>query len=185
MFEYGVLREPEEIRLLILFGLKSLAQPVIFDSLNEVLMLGGNVNYFDLTSNFDELVKTKHIEVLHIDNKDFYKLTSLGIETLELLDKKLPFTVRERTMKNALKVTARLKYDSLVNSRIDQLDSGCLVTCNINENGETLFEIKVLVANKMQADAIIKAFKNDPQKLYRQFIDILTVDLRNKKLQEI
>lgn len=177
MYEYGMLRQPEDIKLLVLFAMKSLAQPAQRSEIDEVLSLGETVNYFDLVNVFEELAVSGHIIAVQDEDKLFYDLTALGRETLSQLEKRLPFTIREKAMKNALKVLARIRYDALVYAKLEQQERGCLVTLNINENEDILFELKLMVANKAQADSVIKVFKRDPQRVYQKFIDILTVDI--------
>ena len=62
MYELGMLQKNEDIKLLILFAARSLAQPVEKDALIETISPGETVNYFDLMSVFDELLETGHID---------------------------------------------------------------------------------------------------------------------------
>lgn len=176
MHEYGILSDMDEVKLLILYAMKSLAQPVVFDDLNEVMMLGGNVTYFDEAAAFEELLQSGHIDRKMADEKAYYNLTRLGEEALSLLDRRLSFTVRERTMKNAMKVLARIKYDSQISANVLQSEKGCIANMKIIEDNDTLFELNILVANKMQANSVCKTFRKNVETVYQTVIELLTQD---------
>ena len=179
MYELGMLQKNEDIKLLILFAARSLAQPVEKDALIETISPGETVNYFDLMSVFDELLETGHIDTDLRNNKLYYMLTPLGVETIKLLERSLPFTIRDLVSKKAVSVLAKLRYESMVYTEKEKRDNGCLVTFNIREGKEALFELKLLVANDTQADGIIRVIKKDPSRVYRKFIDILAVDVNS------
>ncbi len=178
MYELGMMREPEEIKLLILFAAYCLKKPVEKDDLIETISPGETVNYFDLMNVFDDLYTSGHMDIFETDGKSLYIMTPLGKETIQLLERSLPFTIREKVAKNALKVLAKIRYNSMIFTSKDVQNGGCLVSLNIKEEGDILMQMKLMVANEAQADAIIRVFDKNPSRIYRKFIETLVIDIK-------
>jgi len=178
MNEYGILTDPDEIKLMVMYALKCLGQPSTEDYLNEIIMSSGRINYFDKQEAFEALLKSGNILKETVDETDYYILSDTGIETLSQLEMRLPYSMRERALKDAIKLKAKMKKDSELITDIKEIDNGCYITCKILDNNTRLLDVTILVANKEQAEIVAKTFKNNPDLIYSDIISALTKDIK-------
>lgn len=178
MLEPGVLRDQNDVKLLILYILKIAKQPVTMPDITDIIMDGGNANYFDFSDALNQLLSIGHIGQITKENQELLKITPLGIETVEMFEKRLPYSVREKTMRIVIQTLSKLKAESELRCEIKDQIFGCAVTCGIIDMGETLFEVTISVANRMQADIISRRFKENPEYIYKSVINLLTEDLK-------
>ncbi len=184
MYEVGMIRETEDIKLLILYAARCLARPVEKDWLIETISPGETVNYFELLSVFDDLLVTGHMDVIDYDGVMKYIITPLGEETIILLDRSLPFTIREKVAKRSLKVLSKIRYSSMIFTTRTPLHDGCsLVTLNVKEYNDTIMQLQVMVASDAQGDTIIRTFEKNPSLIYQRVVKALVLD--DKELAEL
>ena len=178
MFQQGSITDEERSRLLILYGLKALGQLIPYDSLVELMIDSDEINYFDFVNDFDSLMATGHIDSFENDGIKVVCITPIGEETLETLEKRIPYSIREKTAKGAMKITSKLRFKSQVYAETDKTEKGYTVTCNILEEDEPMLKLTLGVANKMQAQSIAESFEKDPQKYYAAIVDMFMNDLK-------
>ena len=181
MFQQGSITDQERARLLILYGLKSLGQLIPYDSLVELMIDSEEINYFDFVNDFDALIASGHIDSFEDNGVKVVCITPIGEETLETLEKRIPYSIREKTAKNAIKITSKLRFKSQVYADTAETEKGYTVTCNILEEDEPMLKLTLGVANKMQAQSIAESFEKDPQKYYSSIIELFVGDLSKKQ----
>ncbi|MDP4152931.1 MAG: DUF4364 family protein [Bacillota bacterium] len=178
MSEYGIFSDPEDVKLTIMFALKSLGHPAIFDHLNEIVISSGRVNYFDEQSEIEALLNSKHISKESIGDTEYFVLTELGHETIDILEMRLPYSVRERIIKDTVKLEAKIKYNAQTRAQIKDSENGFIVTLGIIDGSEPLFEVSLLVSNRQQAETICKTFKEDPEGMYADLVTVMTRNIK-------
>lgn len=180
MFQQGSITDEERARLLILYGLKALGQLIPYDSLVELMIMSDEINYFDFVNDFEALMASGHIDSFENDGIKVVCITPSGEETLESLEKRIPYSIREKTAKDAMKITSKLRFKSQVYAENAETGKGYTVTCNIIEDNEPMLKLTLGVANKMQALSIAESFEKDPQKYYSSIIEMFIDDLTKK-----
>ncbi len=174
MSEQGMLRDKNDIKLLILYILRSLDRMISSDDLGEVVLQSGSANYFECTDAVDQLLASGHIEKLPGEEGELLRLTVVGKESIRQLEKRLPYTIREAAQQASLRLLARIKEDSEILCEIREAENGAFVDCGILDMGEPILSLSVFTANRIQAQAVCKRFRENPGEVYRQIIASLT-----------
>lgn len=174
MSEQGMLRDKNDIKLLILYLLKSLEGKISPDDLGEVVLQSGAANYFDCADAVEQLLSSGHIEKITDGNGELLSLTGVGRESVLLLEKRLPFTIREAAQQAALRQLARIKKDSEILCNIRETENGAFVDCGILDMGEPILSLSLFTANRIQAQAVCKRFREKTDEVYRLIIAALT-----------
>lgn len=177
--EPGGLKNADEIKILICYLLKSVGSPLSFDNLNDILQHDGLCNYFLFASALHELLVSGHIDLIKADDNELYKNTSLGAETAELFERRLPASVREKAVGTAVKLLAKIKRESENSAVIEENPSGGYnVTCSSFDMGDTLMSVKLLVVGKDQAELIKRRFQQTPDIIYKGVLALMTGDVK-------
>lgn len=171
MEEYGILRDKDDIKLLILYVLKTLGRPVTFTQMSDALMGGGGANYFSFTSVFEELLRLGHVRRV---GDDSYELTALGQQTIDLLEKQIPFSIRSHAINSVTRVLNQIRRENEISAEITPASDGYNLRCRAQDKGLVLFEVTVNVPSRMQAELMKNEFKRDPYRLFNSMLDILT-----------
>ena len=170
----GGLVNRTEIRILICYILKSVAQPIPAEPLKELLHFGGIANYFEVSYAIGELEKAGHVEALQAFDTQCYRICPSGLDIAQTLETALPLTVREKACALTLKMLTRKQHEMENSVDIADAEQGCLVTCNVLEAGVPQMSLRLLVPDRMSAGVIKNAFLNDPTALYSRVIETLT-----------
>jgi hypothetical protein len=175
----GSLKESDDIKILICYLLKSVARPLSFDNLNEILQHDGLCNYFGFASALNELQKSGHIELVKDGELECYKASDLGTGTAEMFERRLPLTIRERAVNAAVRLFARIKREAENRVEIEEENSGGFsVTCSVLDIGDTLMQVKLLVTDRAQAQAIQRQFQGSPEIIYKGVLALMTGDVK-------
>lgn len=173
----GGLRDRNEVKILVCYLLRELHTPLSFDQLNEILQIDGLVNYFELAQSVKELLETGHIDLVKGEGGPYYKATKLGAGTAALFERRLPLTVREKAVRAAVRLLARVRREAENHVTITERPQGDYeVTCRILDNNDALMSISLLVPARDEAQAVKKEFLADPSAVYRGMLALLTGD---------
>lgn len=180
MPELGGLKDKNDVKILILFLLKNINYPLTITNISDILIRYGQANYFDITDGLEELVSNFFAE--KIENEDgvtHYHPTGQGIKFAEELYSLLPSSVREKTMRSALKTLSNIKRESQIITDLQKTDYGYLVNCQIKDEELDIFKFSLYVPNDIQAHIVQKNFKNNPEYIYKSLIELLTKEDEN------
>ncbi|MBC8535501.1 DUF4364 family protein [Feifania hominis] len=173
MPDHGVLYDKKDVKLLILYVLKCLDRPVPFESLNNVIMAGGNAFYFDFADSLNALMESGHVVTVSRDGELRYLNSPLGNETITLLEQELPFSARQNAASNTLIELSRLKLESEIKTQVTEAKNGFRVNCKMFDMSDEIFDFTLLVPTKKQADLLVDSFRRDPVRLYQTVLDTL------------
>ena len=91
-----------------------------------------------------------------------------------MLETSLPFSVRERAVKQATALLAKARALKENEINVSKTDKGYEVAIIIKDGNLELMTVKFLVADGMQADIVKENFLKDPSGLYKSVLDRLT-----------
>lgn len=181
MFQQGSITDEERARLLVLYSLRALGQLIPYDKLVELTIMCAELNFFDFVNEFEALQTTGHLDSFEKDGVKVVCLTPMGEEVLNTLEKRLPYSIREKTSANAAKMLAQMRFKAQVYAETEKTDKGWLVTCNINEQDDVMFKLTLGVANEMQAKSIGEHFEKNPSEIYSSVMQLLVEELNDNK----
>lgn len=170
----GGLNNAQEIKILLCYMLHTVNCPMARDEVTDIIIEGGMANYFDVEDAIEELLRLQHLVT---DDERRIATTVTGSQIGESLAVRIPYTLRERSVKAALQLLKRRAVEKDNKVEIRRLDNGgCQVTCTVMDQGKPLLSVALRVADEHQATQIKENFLTDPSFLYRSNLAVLTGD---------
>ena len=172
----GGLREKTEIKLLICYLLKKLKRSLTRTQINEILQEYRIANYFEVNTAISELVSADQL-ISNIDNGDeLITLTARAELDIGLLERDLPRSVKEKTLKSAHMILQRERIEKESIVEVKALDHGYHVTFTVNDMDTELLKLTVYVADEDQIEISKRNFYNKACEIYSGIISSLTVE---------
>lgn len=167
----GGLHSLHEIKILICYLLMSAEEPLSREAISNILCEYGMANFFDISAAIDELLSLHHLTE---ETDGRFSVSDTGKHIAATLSDMIPYTLRERSVRAALQLSARRRNERENRVDIETTDSGCTVTCTIGSVGTPLLTFTLLVADELQAHLIRDRFLDNPLRLYQSVIAQLT-----------
>lgn len=177
--EPGGLTNVQEIRILLCYMLHTVGAPIPRDALTDIITAGGMANYFDTEDAIEDLIRLQHL----VQTEDRLVATTVtGNQIGESLGVRIPYTLRERSVKAALQLLKRRKVeqDNKVEIRKTE-EGGYEVTCTVMDGARVLLSVTLPVSDAWQAEQIKEQFLTDPALLYRSNLAVLTGDANMRR----
>ncbi|MCL2202114.1 MAG: DUF4364 family protein [Oscillospiraceae bacterium] len=167
---FGFIHDKLEIKILILFILRRLPEPITIDVLAELTMCDDGISYFDFSECVSELIKNGHINV-----KDgLYALTPKGAKNGETTEVNLPYSVRLIAENSTSALRAAQNRNALIKtSRSCITDLGCKVKLSLSDGIGEIVSMELFAANDKQAAAIESGFRKNAEGIYNKLIEML------------
>lgn len=172
----GGVRSKTEIRTLICYIFDRVGIPMKKETIITALQQKGLANYFECSSSFDELYKSKNIEFVD-EEKMLYFITDSGKLIARQLEDTLAYTVKEKACECTLSLLEKERIEKENVVTITKVDNGYNVTCSISGGDMDLLKFTLYVPDINQARIVRKSFHKNPQQFYNVVIAMLT---RNK-----
>lgn len=167
---FGFIHERIEIKILILFILRRLPEPITFDTLTELTMCDDGFGYFDYAQCVAELVRTEHLQVK--DNK--YCLTAKGMRNGEATESSLPFSVRTKAENGAYAYRSKLCRNAMIKTtHTANPDGGYAVTLALSDGVGDIISMTLYTANEKQALAMERGFRKKAEKIYNELTKMM------------
>ena len=164
-----------ENKVLILYILNKLNEPISNDGLLRLVLSVMDMNYFYFQQFLLDLQEHNYIDSFVKGGKSLYKITDSGKETLSLLNDILPGIMKlkvDTNFKNELTNAAEkesITADFTPRSENDDY----IVTCKINEKSETIFELKLYTSTRDEAKKIVDNWNENAYKIYPNVLNLL------------
>ncbi len=169
----GGLHSAEEIKILLCYLLHAVGQPLPRDAVTEIITVGGMANYFDTEEAIEELLRLQHL--VQSDQR-LIATTVTGGHIGDSLSTRIPYTLRERSVKAALQLLKRRRIEQDNKVDIVKTDGGYEVTCRVMDGERCLLQVTLPVTDEWQAALVKEQFLEDPALLYRSNLAVLTGD---------
>ncbi|MBR0281007.1 MAG: DUF4364 family protein, partial [Oscillibacter sp.] len=163
-----------EQKILILYILSRLAEPVPFDMLLDMSLCDDGIHYFDFTERLSELVDTGHVAC---PEEKLYRITDKGRRTAGICETELPYTVRMRCNRNADKCNRVLRRQEQVRTSAEARLNGTFTARMIlDDDIGNLMDLQVMAPDKAFADKLIRHFQGNPERLYHRLMNLLLAE---------
>ena len=170
----GFIHGELEQKILILYILSRLTEPVPFDMLLDMSLCDDGIHYFDFTERLSELVDTGHVAC---PEEKLYRITDKGRRTAEICETELPYTVRMRCNRNADKCNRALRRQEQVRSSAEARLNGTFTARMIlDDDIGNLMDLQVMAPDKAFADKLIRHFQGNPERLYHRLMNLLLAE---------
>ncbi|WRS28748.1 DUF4364 family protein [Oscillospiraceae bacterium MB08-C2-2] len=176
--EPGAPTTDNEIKMLLCYVLDHAEDPVAFAQLNEGLQSSGLVNYFELVETLGELSALGHIVVSEGKyGEELYQIAPSGRDMAKAFTSNIPYTVKEKAVRECKKALKRRKRASEVTVKIQRVDDGFKVTLGIPDaTGTDFIKLSLFLPNERQCAVVKQKFLNDPEFIYKSIMSLLMGD---------
>ena len=170
----GGLTNRTEIRVLICYLLKAIAQPVPHAFLTDNLSAEGIANYFELNDAVADLEESGHITAIEDGSgKPSYLITQSGADIADTLERTVPIVIRERACTYIIKMLARIRNEKENEVKILPADKGYKVTCRVLDGERELMAVSLSVPNEACAATVRESFLNNPTETFIKVTEAL------------
>lgn len=166
----GFIQSELDLKLLVLYIMARVAQPVTFPQLLELALCDAGVDYFSLTQAVDHMVATGQLA----KDGDRYSITEKGKRNSEICQSSLPYSVRMHCDENLVKANDALRREAQVQSFVqDREDGTCTLTLHFSDSASPLLNLSLLVPDRAMALSMAETFRNNPANIYHGLISLL------------
>ena len=159
----GFIRDKLDIKILILFVLRRIEQPLTIEELAEVAICDDGISYFDFAECLSDLVSTEHIK---LDGKH-YTITAKGDKNGLVTESGLPYSVRVRAERNAARMSVRKSRGEMISSsRTIRRGGGYTVTLSMSDGVDDVMLMQLYAPNEKQAQKMERAFEKRAEQIY-------------------
>ena len=161
-----------QIRLIILYALKSCKISMSEEMLQEVLVWNGILDYFTMMDFLLSMEKMEMVRTLTIEDKLCYDITPKGEEMVEIFSYEIPFSIRDTISEATDEILNRLGREHEIVADIVPIDHHkFLAKCGIYERNIPLLEVNLFAGSRKSAQSIAERFKAEAGKLYQIILE--------------
>ena len=166
----GGLRSVSSIYMLVCYIVanmnKRVSAATIIEAVNDAMI----ANYFEISDAVNKLIKAGTInegddKMLYMDEQD--------VKEIALIEKDLPLTIRQRSIKACQKVIARESYKRENKVICEQVDGGYKVHLKVSDNTTDFMNLELFAVTDTQAELIKDKFISDPATVDETLIDAI------------
>lgn len=166
----GGLRSVSSIYMLVCYIVanmnKRVSAATIIEAVNDAMI----ANYFEISDAVNKLIKAGTIN--ESDDKMLY-MDEQDVKEIALIEKDLPLTIRQRSIKACQKVIARESYKRENKVICEQVDGGYKVHLKVSDNTTDFMNLELFAVTDTQAELIKDKFISDPATVYETLIDAI------------
>lgn len=162
-----------EGKVIILYILNKLPNPISNEGLYKLVLSINDMNYFYFQQFLLDLTNNKYIEYFNNGIHTIYKITTLGKNVLELTEDILPGILK---LKIDTELTTAKTESAVIAEFTPRSENNYVVTCKILENNECCFELKATAPSREQAKKIVSNWENNSNEIYGKILSLLTQD---------
>ena len=167
----GFIQSELDLKLLVLYIMSRVAGPVTFLQLLELALCDEGVDYFSLTEAVGHMVETGQLER---DEEQRYSITEKGRRNSEICETSLPYSVRLRCDKNLNVCNRALRRKNQVKSSTEPRPNGTFtVSLSLDDDMGSVMDLKLMVPREDMGKILAARFRQAPEKLYSEIIDLL------------
>lgn len=169
--------ELAENKLLVLYVMESLKQPITNTQLTEIILENNFINYFTLQQYISELISSDFLRYKKVNDKNLVYITEKGSSTLSFFSDRISSIKKKIIDDYLLSIKDSIKKELTINSDYTLgKDNSFLVDLQALENDNLLISLKVSVPTKKQALSLCNRWKDNPSDIYNKIMNSLFND---------
>ncbi len=172
------LRTKDDIKIFILYLLDNVGVPLELEDINDMARQDDFVKSIDFMECFMELIDVENIIMYKTEdgNAPKYMISEKGSSVVSILKDNLSGYIRARSVKSAMRYLSFKKRGATLESNVEKEGENMRFTGKIKENGSEMFNFSFLLENDYQIQLMKHNFEEDPERVYKAFMSILTGD---------
>ncbi len=163
-----------EIKIYILYLIENIHVPLDMNTVTEIILFDGTVNYFVYSECIRELIKSGLILMKEEGEKEICVLSAVGKQVLEAVDGEVMADAKKKLLVSASRFLAYKSNPSEVNASIVSGDGGCFLELSIESQEKKMMFLSLYLDNFDEAEEMRAKFESDPQLLYSAVLSILS-----------
>jgi len=163
-----------KIKIFILYMLDNLDGELTYDTLNEIVLWDGTVNFFIYCDCFDDLLKKGAISSKVVSGEEVYSITPMGKDILSAVEGDLLEQVKKKLLTSAARLLAFKKNGSRSSTEVTKYKDGYSLECKIQDNKRELLSIKLYLDNLIEAELLRSRFDEKSEVIYRGVVALLS-----------
>ena len=171
----GLVHNETDMKLLILYILRRLPEPVDKETLFEVCVCDNGVEYFDYSDYLHELCESGN--VMETEDEE-YVITEKGVRNIDTVESGLPKSVRLAAEKALAPVAVELKRGELIRTSQKETGDGVTVHLSVSDGEIELLSMDVYCGDAGRARLIRRNFRINAENDYGRILDLLTENKR-------
>ena len=169
--------ELAENKLLVLYVIKSLRQPISKTQLTEIILENNFINYFTLQQYISELETSKFVEYIEKNNKKLITITTKGENVLSIFNDRISPIKRDIIDNYISKTIDNIKKELTIHSDYTiEKNNSFIVDLKALEDETLLIDLKISVPTKKQATSLCNRWKENPSDIYTKIVQVLFSD---------
>ena len=166
----GGLRSVSSISLIVCYIVANINGKVTAENITQTMDEGMYANHFEVA---DAISKLKKSGVISEDENGVLTLNNPSSANIDLIEKDLPYTIREKSISLCQKIIAKEKYKRENKVEITKKDKGYIVNLNVSDNDTDYLSLNLFASTKEQAEMIKEKFITNPIKVYDTLIEAI------------
>ena len=169
--------ELAENKLLVLYVIKSLRQPISKTQLTEIILENNFINYFTLQQYISELETAEFVEYIEKNNKKLITITTKGENVLSIFNDRISPINRDIIDNYISKTIDNIKKELTIHSDYTiEKNNSFIVNLKALEDETLLIDLKISVPTKKQATSLCNRWKENPSDIYTKIVQVLFSD---------
>ena len=169
--------ELAENKLLVLYVIKSLRQPISKTQLTEIILENNFINYFTLQQYISELETAEFVEDIEKNNKKLITITTKGENVLSIFNDRISPIKRDIIDNYISKTIDNIKKELTIHSDYTiEKNNSFIVNLKALEDETLLIDLKISVPTKKQATSLCNRWKENPSDIYTKIVQVLFSD---------
>lgn len=169
----GGLFDSRGIEILVCYILAGIPEPLSREAVTSVLIEDEMANLFEISAAIDDLID--HGNLIEGEGGDLL-ITDGGRSVAAQLFDRVPYTLRERSVKTAMRMLARARNERDADVTVTPAEKGFVVKCSVDRSDTPMMSFSLLVPDETQAAMVRERFLDDPSAFYRAIIALSTGD---------
>ena len=161
----------EQLKILILFSLRSAVSPIPQSTLGEILGIC-DINYFNIVPVLDEVVENGLVGRYETEDGIFLSLSEKGKEIAYVLRTQLPLALRQKvtyvTAIELQKLKKSLSVDTAVKQRLNNGVVEYVVELKLKDDGADIIDLSMYCPTEMLA----QSFRENADGIYKKILEI-------------
>jgi hypothetical protein len=171
---FGLIHELTEVKILLLFLLRHLAEPMGQEALTELaLSCDGGITYFDVAECLSALLETEHVRLAG----DEYAVTDKGARNGAVTESAVPYSVRVRALRLVSAARAAAERETLVRGAHElRREGGYTARLTLSDGVSEILALDLYAATEAQARELEDGFRRRAEEVYRAVLDTILLD---------
>lgn len=169
--------ELAENKLLILYILNSLNEPITNNQLTEIVLENNFMNYFTLQQYISELEISDFFKYEEHNDKKLLTITQKGRNVLSFFTDRISGSKISILQEYIAQKIGSIKKELTIQSDYTPINNdNYLVELKAFEDDSVLIDLKISVPNKKHATNLCSNWKNNYSSIYTEIINLLIID---------